>query len=254
MIQNNALCINGKALSFAEVFDLAANPYINKAIDELPLLYGLFSFLCNLGLENKAEFVTSEKEISKFLNLSRGAKGFQLSTKLKRFAQLFGVIDDVAVFPALEVKEQKGVLIIQSAYMHQLLEQMIEEKNKAYGERGRYYTNIIHADIVSEKNKVAVLVIIELVSLLARIGRKTLRVSFETLVTRVPQLREMVESESTISVKNQYLKRVFRKVYSLLAEKTEIYCTYKEINIDPVKPKVASLCDVLEISHKGYLK
>ena len=252
---DNVLYYQGYALSPDEIQELASNPKENKPIKENLLIYGVFSYLYSLhDLRNQIEIETTISSISYFLELSTGTKGFKLKEKLEELSKVYGVIVDKGVYPLLEVKEHNGTLIIRSEYMHHALNLMLQECNDRYGERGRYYTDSVHVNLVNEKNKTAALVVIELASLIVRAKGKQAHISLKSLAYRVPPLLNIWLSNSNTSMKNRQLRRVFGNLYDLLGDKTELYIDLKDLEISIPQLSVSNPDAVIRIRYKGYNK
>ncbi|MEC1717799.1 hypothetical protein [Schinkia azotoformans] len=251
---DNVFYYQSHELSPDEIQELASNPKENKPIKENLLVYGVFSYLYSLhDLRNHNEFETTISSISYFLGLSTGTKGFKLKENMEELGKVYGVIVDKC-YPLLEVEERNGNLIIRSEYMHHALNLMLQECNDRYGERGRYYTDSVHANLVNGKNKIAALVVIELASLIARAKGNQAHISLKSLAYRVPPLLNIWLSDSSISMKNRKLRRVFENLYDLLGNKTELYIDLKDLEISIPQLSVSKPDAVIRIRYKGYNK
>ena len=251
ILGKDVLYYKAKALSIVEVFALAANLAINNPIYFNTLVHGLFThlFLC-YDLRNCTEFVLSKKEILYHLGIDDGKKRVNLVKMLAELSQVYGVIKGLGVFPLLTFEVLPETLVIHSEYMHHILNSILVEAPLDCLERGCYYTDKVLLNIVANPSQIACLIIIELISLLAQSGDKEVEISVSTLAVRIPQLRRLLESSSSTSLKNQKLKWIFSTVYRLLHDQSIISSKYKELSFEPVIPEVSNLDVVLKLNLK----
>lgn len=255
VLYNNVLDYKGVSLSIEEVFELAANPNINKSIRENVLIYGIFSFLYSQrDLRNRYEFEVTESEMCKFLGLSIGANGFRLAEKLESLTGIFGVIEGQGIYRLIDVTRSEDKIKIKSLYFHRLLNDLLEDSFNEFGERAKYYTDKINASITSVKQKTAALIAIELSSLIARSKGKKAHISIRTLFYRVPQLMAIYLSKGSISFKNRQLKRIFSTVNSILDTKTDFPDELEEFIVEIPSIDIRKLDSVINISFKGYTR
>lgn len=254
-LANNTIYYKNHPLNENEVFELAANPNINKPLKEGPLVYGMFSLLyTNYDLRNRTEFRVTESDLCKCLGLSTGSKGFKLTEKLMELSNVFATIDGKGAFNLFELKEQESCLIIKSVYMSTLLNMIINEASNEFGESAKYYTDKVHLNIVSTKQKTAALIVIELASLIARSRGKYSHISLKTLFYYVPQLMAIYLNNYSTSLKNRQLSRIFNAVDGIIQVKTAFPDELEELNISIPELSIKNLNAVIKITFKSYYK
>ncbi len=254
LLKVSTLYYKGSVLSEEEVLELVANPDVNKPIKEAMLIYGLFSYLyAEQDIRNKHVFETTVIELSNYLGISTGSKGFKIVEKLIEISKVYGIIPGVGVFPLIEIEEQQDKLIIKSQYLHMAFNAVINECFNNYGERGKYYTDKVYANILTEKNKAAALVAIEIANLIARARGNKAHISVRNIIIKIPQLTAICLSNNTsTSNKNKQLKRVFSKVYDILEDKTSLFNDLKYLKICIPSVNISNLDAVIDISYKGF--
>ena len=108
---------------------------------------------------------------------------------------------------------------------------------------------MIDATVIKEKNKRAVLLLFEVVSLIERAGNNVPHIKCRTLIQRCPDLRKALENAKCFSDANKHLKRAFGKMWELLNDKTDLNEKYKHLNITKIIPTTTRLDYVLEFPH-----
>lgn len=255
-LHDKKLLFNNLVLSQEDMVSLVQDPVINKPIEENVLVYGIFSYLCiNKGLEHNTTFEVGITDISSFLGITVGKKGFRLFEKLKSLESIWGVLVEIGeVYPLLTVEKSGLKLKITTDYMHRVLNRMIDFSRDRENNKPFFFTNLAHASLVSMRNKTAALIVIELVRLIVSAGRIKPHISIYRLEKYVPQLREIRESCRGNSLKNRDLKRIFTSVYQLLSSNTEVISTFDEFSIEELTPTIDQFNYVIKIAHKGYIK
>lgn len=245
---------DASVLSIEEVRRLASDAMVNKSIEENVLIYGLFSYFVLKGLKNCSTFDMSITDISRYFGVTLGKTGFRLVEKLESLQAVYGVLTDShQVFPLVIVGQTGTKFRVSSQYMHHIWKAMLtasENPNTPY-----YFTGLAHANLVAERNKVAALIVIELVRLIVTAGsqhRPSIQVY--TLEQYVPQLRVIRESDRPNKLKNRNLKRIFTRVYPLLNLKTDLSRTFTELKSNELTPTVAQFHHSITVYHRGYQK
>lgn len=209
----------GKSINVRGAFNLAADADFNQPLEDNLLLYGLFTYFYQTqDLRNNSSFDVSISKLSDFLGVSYGGTNdFKLYAKLASFQSVFGISSD-KIQPLLELKRDGDLLHIRSLYMHELLLDILSS-----GQR-YYYTELASLRLVSARNKIAALIVVELIRQYAKAGRcKQVKASLNSLIERVPQLKALSrDQQMSTSQKNRKLKRIFRSVEILLSEATEL--------------------------------
>lgn len=249
-----ALYHQGVALSKEELTVLVSDPIVNKPLREPVLAIGIWSFLYdNYDLRNAVEFETTVNQISSYLGVSVGSKGFRLVGKLEAFRHVYGFIRDGRVVPLLEIKQQGDKLILRSEYLHITLNEILREGENHHGERRRFYSDKAFTSLVSAKNKTAALIVIELITLIvtASVKVRRPRISLRTLAERIPQLEIILFGNEARSVRNKKLRRAFKGVLPLIEEKTSLMKDYESFRVIIPELDVANPDAVIVIRHKG---
>lgn len=253
-LKEGVLMLDGHVLSLDELIQLACDVTVNHPIEENVLIYGVFSYLAlRKGLAYHSVLEISVTDISRFFNVTMGEKGFRLLEKLQSLETVYGVIvEPYEVFPLLTVERVEAKLRVTSEYMYLTFKAMMAISLDASHEKPYYFTDLAHANLVAERDKVAALIVIELVRLIVTAGRKQPHISFFTLERYVPQLRATRESATRNSTKNRDLKRIFSLVYRLLESKTELVSTFIDLSTNGVIPTVNRFHEVINVKHGGY--
>lgn len=255
-LHNNQLYHRGSVLNTEQLLSLVSNPSENKPLKEPVLPYGIFSFMYSKGdLRNDARIETTENELCSFLGVSTGYNGFRLIEKLLHYQYVYGVIPSKGVMPLLQLDmHHNGKIVITSEYLHHVLNMMLTECFDKYGQRGRYYTNKIHADLVSVRNKPAAMVAIELSRIIVTSGKYGKpHITLQELVRAIPQLRAILLSTQQTSYKNRQLKRTFESLIEILQNKTELYTEFSKLEVHlPEQLLFSKLKAVIRVTHKGY--
>jgi hypothetical protein len=255
-VKGSMLQLDGQDLTEDEVIRLARDVSTNRPIEENVLIYGLFSYLIlRKGLSHSSSFDIGITDISRFFGVTMGGKGFQLLEKLQSLQMVFGVIvEPFEVFHLLTVKHEGKKLRVTTDFMHRALKAMMAISDDGNSGKPFFYTDLVHANLVTVRNKVAAIVAVELVRLIVTAGRNQPHISFFRLEQYVPQIRAIHESDTRNSTKNRDLKRIFKIVYSLLEGKTELKSMFVEFSVDKVIPTVNKFYEVINVNHGGYHK
>lgn len=254
-VKGSMLQWDGQDLTVDEVIRLATDVNVNQPIEENVLIYGLFSYLSRRKeLAQNSSLDIAITDISRFFDVTMGEKGFRLQEKLQQLQTVYGVIvEPFEVFHLLTVKNEGKKLRVTAEYMHLVLKSMMTISHDLINEKPYYYTTLAHASLVAERNKVAALMVIELVRLIVTAGRTHKpKMSFYTMEQYVPQLQANREAEKRNSLKNRDLKRIFTIVYALLETKTDLMSTFNDFSVTKVVPTVNKYHEVIRVKHSGY--
>lgn len=256
--EDKALCYKEVPLSMHKVVELAGNSEVNRNLQEPILLIGLWSFLYDrCDLRNKTQFATSVAELSRYLGISVGGKGYRLTEKLESFANVYGIIPIDGVFRLLEIERiPDDKLILRSEYLHRALNIIIRENYNVFEGKRSFYTDKAFANLVAAKNKTAALIVIELVNLVVSAGLRVRKphISLNTLAERIPQLFEILYSKAPLGIRNKQLRRAIKGVVPLLMERTSLSRGYVDLEIYIPSSKDLKPKSVIEIRHKGKHK
>lgn len=255
-LKNGRLFYEGEVLTEEEEFNVAADPTKNKPIANNVIIYGLFSFLYKeLDLRNNWEFTVTEKQLCSYLGISSGSKGFRVMEKLKELCNIFGIIEGRGTFPMLQVEEQiGGIYLLKSRYFNVLINSVICDCYDKYGDKGKYYTDKLHANIVGERSHTAALIAIELTRLFARTGRYYAHIRLRGLCYRVPHLLPICTSQESRSYRNRQLKRAFEPLAKILYDKADFCGEMNDFEILIPKLNIENPDAVINLVSNGYKK
>jgi hypothetical protein len=256
-ISKNQLTYNGLCLSVHQSIELLTDPNVNKPLEEPLLVIALWSYLMDkYDLRNGTEFLIGKSEFSRYFGISEGTKGFNLITKLETLTGVFGFISSLGFYKLLDFERCGDHLKVKSDYMHTLLKRLLDESIDEDAGTRFYYTDKVHASLLSEKNKVRALIVIEITKLLVTSARKTKKpkIALKTLIQRIPLLYKVWKSNQSFGNKNRQLRRAFQDLEEVLSSKTELYEDFEDLKIELPKLSVSDPNAVISINHSGYLK
>ena len=121
------------------------------------------------------------------------------------------------------------------------------------------HSYLVKSSIMKEKNKRAVEIVCIIVTLIEQAGDNIPHISAQTIIDRVPDLKDALETATKPSNKNLILKRAFSKAWELLKTQTGLEKAYRNIVLpDPKDPKNIptgrTLDMVFEFPHDGKIK
>lgn len=128
---------------------------------------------------------------------------------------------------------------------------------KRNGELQMYpsYSYLVNMDIVKERNKKAVEIVLVVAALIEQTGNNTPHIRASTIIERCILLSRSLEGQSAGN-KNNILKRSFTKAWELLLQKTQFASAYKNIQLPKPEdrsciPTSTGLRKVLTFPHEG---
>ena len=196
--------------------------------------------------------------------------------KTSSFQTIYGVLKDpkrpngigtaVPLLVWLGYDEATNTIKFASPYMTDLIKRIYnvsirkdkkgEPKLKKNGEPQRLpsHSYLVKSEIVKERNKRAVEIVIVVVTMIEQAGNHVPHIMAGTILERVPQLQNAISKTKNISDKNRMLKRAFTKAWELLDTHTTLKEKYPTIVLpDPKNPKniptMATLDMVFEFPH-----
>lgn len=187
--------------------------------------------------------------------------------QIKSFKNLLGIMTDIRsqIYPVMIFKgynPENNTIEFFSPYFNQLIlaivkaSIMLNRNNipKLKNNTGKLYCRATHSymvasSIVKERNKRAVLLLFEVVSLIERAGNNVPHIKCRTLIKRCPDLSKALENAKCSSDANKSLKRTFEKLWELLIDKTDLNEKYKHLKITKIIPTTTRLDYVLEFPH-----
>ena len=181
--------------------------------------------------------------------------------QIKSFNNLLGIINTgigSRMYPVIcnvEYIFQYNTIKLMSPYFNQLIltiKQSSIINSKKNSDKLLFkpsHSFMIDATVIKEKNKRAVLLLFEVVSLIERAGNNVPHIKSRTLIQRCPDLRKALENAKCSSDANKHLKRAFGKMWELLNDKTDLNEKYKHLKITKIIPTTTRLDYVLEFPH-----
>lgn len=195
--------------------------------------------------------------------------------KIETFDKCVGVVDGGSrLYKVLSVAGYDGdtkLLTLVVPYINLILSRIASDmkNSKRYKKKlaagttpdliPGYYSWLVHADIVTERNKSAAAIAYIIIAALLRRGasyKKTERgtfeysVAFSTLIDDVPQFKARLD-KSTTANKNNILRRTFTAVYKILRDKTDLYKYFIDLQIQQTIPTASTINTNLVIEYSG---
>ena len=223
----------------------------------------MFSYLyhySNLYSNEQIEFRT--ESFREWIGYSRGGKSFDIKAELIGFNNLqFG-------WQGSEIKQVAQVEIVgrqtrvSSIYLRNLVLAMraltevevVPRSGYHIRRRTSSYVNLVKADIISDSNKAAIEMCIEIVKLTERRGTHyhcSAHITIITLIDRCPTLRFKINTAKDNSRRNQIIRDYFARALLLLESKTSLYETYLDLRIEVVGKISVTDAGKIVIKHKG---
>lgn len=254
---------------------------------DLPFLKYIYSIIAHNFLQTKTVKKSYSVYLPEIINARRlapeerkGSSGHLnqsdvnfMIDKIMEFHNIVGVCPSTrrqpSLYPVLTFQgydADKNVIEFSSPYFAFVVQNILkdalirdEKGNRIYDASGNVkrlpnHSFLVHPDIMSEKNKVAVENVFIIVSGIERAGGRQYHINARTLINQNPQFSEMLENTQN---KRRAISRTFKKTYELLRDKTDLTKEYISIQLpDPDDPKMIpteSKLDsfVITIKHNG---
>ena len=270
------LLFNGLPATSAELSGL----YTSRNIKEfnLPLLRALYGVIHHKIYDTPAKLLNPDETITVYY--PDFAKGIGKTTgigktdaqeclsDIRHFQTVFGIINNGAdshdILPVLHSLEYDGVkntVCFTSPYMTRIIHEIYKESLrtdrqgniciKKNGTPQMYpsHSYLVDMDIVKERNKKAVDIVLSIVALIEQSGKFTPHISARTIVERNPLLHSSLNTGTLrTGNKNILLERAFSKAWELLREKTSLSTVYNGIQLpDPQNPETIPTCATLDM-------
>lgn len=227
------------------------------------ILLGLFSYLyhySNLYSNEQIEFRT--ESFREWIGYSRGGKSFDIK------AELIGFNDVQFHWKNLEPKQVTEVELvgrttrIKSMYFKNLVlamqslseRELITKSGFIIRRHTSSYVNLIKASIVSDSNKSAAEIVIEICKLVERRGTHyhcSAHITIMTLIDRCATLRYKISSAKDNSRRNQILRDDFSRAMILIETKTSLYDAYIDVQIEVIGKLSITEIGKIIVKHKG---
>lgn len=116
------------------------------------------------------------------------------------------------------------------------------------------HSYMVKTSIIKERNKRAVEIVCAVVTVIEQAGRGIPHIKGRTLVNRVPDLKNAIETAASCSDQNKILRRAFKKAWELLRTQTDLKDHYKNIQFPTKIPTMTKLDDTIKFPHEGKTK
>lgn len=254
ILRDGTLYLDGRRIKLSELVDHVSDETINQPLEDYLFLVGIFSFLHNCrDLHKDTFFVTSLSEVSNYLGVTQGSKGFRLLEKLKSFAGVYGVIFEEGVFPVLDVFQSKNMLFLSSEYLHRALNVAIMKNHEMFDGKRPFYTDLAFANLVAARNKVSAQIAVELLTLIVKTGKAPdPHVAVTTLAERIPKLHDILYGNAPEAARKRQFYRAFDKVIPYLRSYSSLFEDYADLEFTS-GVQVLGPTSVIRIRHSGCI-
>ena len=193
--------------------------------------------------------------LKQFRGQTHGSKGFDIKKELENLNDIGCYWQDLDIDRLAEVKIEGRKAIMQSKYFSEIFKAMKYLTRKLDGTYSSSYTSLISREILIERNRSAIEIVIEICKLVERRGAlaegQTAHLAINTLISRCPTLNSKINNTGTISRKNQILREDLSKAEELLMTKTRIYKVFEDLMIIKPEKLAVNKEGKLEITHMG---
>ncbi len=244
---------------------------INKI--DIPLLVGIYTIMRYCGKTDRLKLYIPElMRFSGVCSKASSEKSFaSMVHRLTSFNGLIGIInekreggDRMKQYPVLlldDSSERENTVTLSSPYFEQIInaidDDAIERDRKgkvAHTKSGLTkkdpsHSYLVASSIIKEKCKPAVVNVFLITTLIEQAGSHTPHIKIRTLMERNRQMKQQIDGIKTTSGKNKALKKIFKKTWDLMREKTRIESEYTNIKIPGLIPKVSDMDVLLEFPH-----
>lgn len=195
--------------------------------------------------------------LKQFRGQTHGSKGFDIKAELEKLNDINCYWQNLDIDRLAEVKIEGRKAIIQSKYFSEIFKAMKYLTRKIDGTYSSSYTSLIDREILIERNRSAIEIVIEICKLVERRGAlaegQTAHLAINTLISRCPTLNSKINNTGTISRKNQILREDLSKAEELLREKTRIYKVFEDLMIIKPERLAVNKEGKIEITHLGRI-
>lgn len=237
-------------------------PQEDRCISSVILL-GLFSYLyhySNMHNDTPIEFRT--EDFRKWIGYSRGGKSFDIKSELIQFNDALFHWNGSEAKQVAEIEIVGRTTRLNSLYFKNLVlamralseRELITKSGFTIRRHTSAYVSLVKASIVSDSNKAAIEIVIELCKLVERRGthyHSSAHITVKTLIDRCATLRYKIETAKDNSRKNQIVRDDFSRALLLLESKTTLYEAYIDVEIEVVGKLSTTENGKIIIKHKG---
>ena len=216
----------------------------------------LFSYIYHYS--DRKDTDTYEIKISTlkhFRGQGHGSKAFDIKAELEKLNSIDCYWKDLDIDKLADVRIEGRKVIIQSKYFAELFKAMKYLTRRLDGKHGSGYSSLVSREILIERSRSAVEIVIEICKLVERRGAiaegETAHLAIDTLIARCPTLSSKIDNTATISRKNQILREDLIKAEELLRDKTRIYKVFEDLMITKPEKLAVNKEGKIEIEHNG---
>lgn len=280
--KDNTLTFRGLPATSTELSQLYTEKGMEKAdLSLLRAVYGIILAEYSKACEKKLKKITIYyPDLAKKTGKSPGINTTDVKEcvkKLKLFQNIFGIINNKTnstdILPTIcqvGFDKEKHTVSFCSPYITKLIREIHKDsirtdrnglpikKKNGLPQMSPAYSYLVDMNIVKEKNKKAVEIVLTVVTLIEQAGKNIPHIRAKTIIERTPLLSQSLQGQSGGN-KNNLLKRAFTKAWELLREKTYLTSVYKDIQLpDPNNisciPTSSTLDMVFQFPHSGKIK
>lgn len=260
-IENNSITIKGRDDVELSLQDVQTSEIIRDI--DYTLLKSIYSYIYfNKKHLQGVSFNIKLNDLAKYLGVNpRGVNGKQVIQDIQKFDRIMAVHPDGSksrILVLLKEDKRNGVLTLASPFFIDLMKAIEDDSTISKTIKGKTktftlpaYSYLIKSTINKCKNKEAIAVADYLVTLIEQAGGTGAHIRIDTILERIPILKEKLEGIAANKDKSIILRRTFKKAYELLKQETFIYDKYKDLNITEVLPTITTLSSVINITHQG---
>lgn len=227
------------------------------------MLIGLFSYLYhNSNLYDTAPIEFRTESFREWIGYSRGGKSFDIKAELMGFNDVQFQWQGSDAKQIAEIEVIGRTTRIKSLYFKNLVlamkalteRELITKSGFTIRRHTSAYVSLVKASIVSDSNKSAIEMVIEVCKLIERRGTHyhcSSHMTVRTLIDRCSTLRWKIETAKDNSRKNQIIRDDFNRALLLLKTKTSLYEAYLDLQIEVVGKLSITDTGKIIIKHKG---
>ena len=257
-------CFNSQTCKYASDADSLCHliQAEDRSISNVILL-SLFSYLYHTGnLHNDTSIEFKTEDFRKWLGYSRGGKSFDIKSELLGFNDLRFSWNNSEPRQVGQVEVIGRQTRVDSVYLRNIVMAMqamteieiVTRKGYHIRRHSSSYVSLVKADIISDSNKSAIEIVIEICKLIERRGTHyhcSAHITVRTLIDRCSTLRYKIETAKDNSRRNQIIRDDFSRVLLLLESKTSLYDAYIDVQIEVIGKLSVTEQGKIEIKYKG---
>lgn len=260
-IENSVITLKGRDDVELTLQDIRTSEIIRDV--DFVLLKSIYSYIyLNKKHLNGYTFDIKISDLANYLGVNpRGANGKQLMQAIREFDRVLAVHPNGSMSKVLgfiKHDTRNGILSITSPFFIDLMESIEQDTirfRKIKGTEQKYqlpaYSYLIKSTINKCKDKEAIAIADYLVTLVTQAGGEGAHIRIDTLIEKLPTLKEKIDNVDSTRNKGVVLKRTFKKAYELLKDETYLYDKYNDLEVTEILPTMTTLNSIIKITHKG---